>query len=146
MSTNIKPLKSLSGDEQVAFYHARERRGAAQDAIAFDADIASPFDMGTEASILDTPVALTTDYPIPKDGWIGVSFSAPVTAGELTIASNGGRTLGTPTLVADQIHRLGKFNRSLLLLPSGTNLVGTVTLHVFDEWFRPNAVATGVWT
>lgn len=126
---------------QAALFHARERRRSAQDVQTFDPDVASPFNMG---SVLATN-PLGTPYPIPKDAQLGVSFSVPVSAGQLTVATNGGRTIGTPALAADQIHRLGKLNRALLLTPTSA-IAGTVTLHVFDEWYRPSAIATGIFT
>lgn len=131
----------LSEQEQAALFHARERRSHAQDVQSFDDDIASPFSMGTVAASGSLP----TPYPARKDAQIGVSFSVPVTAGQLVVDLADGRSIGTPALAAGQVHRLGNIRRALELTPTCA-IAGTVTLHVFDEWFRPDPISTGVFT
>lgn len=134
-------FKELTEQEQAALYHARERRSSAQDVQSFDADVTSPFDMGTVAATGDLP----TPYPSRKDAQLGISFSVPIAVGQLTVDLADGRTMGTPALAADQVHRLGNIRRALELTPSCA-IAGTVTIYVFDEWFRPDAIATGVFS
>jgi len=137
----LQSFKELTEAEQAALFHARERRSSAQDHQSFDTDIASPANMGTVAAT--NP--LTTAYDVPKDAQLGVSFSVGVSAGQLTVATNDSRTIGTPALAANQVHRLGNIRRALELTPTCA-IAGTVTIHVFDDWFRPTAIATGVFT
>lgn len=126
---------------QAALYHNRERRRALSRERSFSAQVASPFALGSVAAGGDSPNPLVLLDSIN----IGVSFSAPVNAGQLTIDTNRGKTLGTPALVADQIHRLGFFEKNVALTPSCA-VAGTVTIHILDDRRIPSAVATGVFT
>lgn len=136
----VSPRGSRPGRAQAELFHARERRRAAQRQRAFDADAATPFDMGTVAAGNPLP----TPYPMRAASRLAVSFSAPLTAGQLTV-SIGARTLGTPALTADEIRRLEFGERNEDVVPQSA-IAGTVTLYVLDEWARPRAVATGTFT
>lgn len=122
---------------QAALYHSRERNRDLNRGRRFASLVSSPFDLGSVAGGNPSPNA----FSMPAAANIGISFSGAVTAGDIIIAV-GSRTLGTPDLSADQIHRLGFFETGVQLIPTCAN-AGTVTLHYLDQWFRPSAVATG---
>lgn len=126
---------------QAALYHNRERRRSLSRERSFSAQVASPFALGSVGTGGDSPNPLVLLDSIN----IGVSFSAPVTAGQLTIDTNRGKTLGTPALAADEIHRLGFFEKNVTLTPSCA-VAGTVTIHILDDRRIPSAVATGTFT
>lgn len=106
----------------------------------FSGYISSPFDLGSVAAtgVLPNP------FLMKAAGNIGISFSAGITAGQLTI-SRGSRTIKTPNLVANQIHRLGFFETKFSLTPSCA-IAGTVTIHYLDHYFKSSPVATGTFT
>lgn len=118
-----------------------ERRREAARKSRFSSLIASPFDMGTVGATNPSPNALV----LPSAGVIGISFSTGVTAGQVTIETGSGRSLGTPDLAADVIHRLGFFEPGVALTVTGA-IAGTATLHYLDDWRRSAAIATGVFT
>ena len=124
-----------------ALHHARERRQHAQDRTIFDGDVTSAFDMGTVTATNPLP----NPYVMKGNARIGVSFSVNITAGQLTLATEGARTLETPALDADVVYRLDYLERARTLTPTCA-IAGTVSLHVFDEWMLPSVVATGVFT
>jgi len=105
-------------------------------------------------SLIDTPASLGTvaagnqspnSVALPASGVIGISFSAPVAAGQLTAETSTGRSLGTPALAANTIHRMGYFEPGVTFKATSA-IAGTVTLHYLDEWRRSNAIATGVFS
>lgn len=119
----------------------RDRRVESARKTQFGSLIATPFDMGTVAAT--NP--LTDDLVLPEAANIGISFDDAVTAGDLIITTSTGRTLGTPDLSADELWRIGFFERSVeILVESG--IAGTVTLHYLDDRRVPFAIATGVFT
>jgi hypothetical protein len=101
----------------------------------------TPFDMGTVAINNPSPNELV----LPESGDIGVSFSVPVSLGQLIVSSNSGRTLGTPNLVADQVWRIGFFERAITMVAQSA-VAGTVTIHFLDGHRKPFSIATGVFT
>lgn len=125
---------------QAALYHNRERNRSLRRGKKFTSLISSPFDLGTVAAGSPSPNPLV----LPAASFVGISFSSGVTASELTVAV-GLRTIGTKALAADEIFRLGFFERAFSLVPT-SDIAGTVTLYRFDQWFRASAIATGVFT
>jgi hypothetical protein len=125
---------------QAALYHNRERNRDLNRGRRFASLVSSPFDLGTVAGGNPSP----NPFSMPVAANIGISFSGTVTAGDISISASS-RTLGTPDLAADEIHRLGFFEAGVSIIPTGAN-AGTVTLHYFDQWFRPSAIATGVFS
>lgn len=132
------PLASGLGRSR---FHARERRRAAVDLDGFAADIASPFDLGTVGAGSPLP----NPYVIPANSRLAISFSVGLTATELTLATEVGRTLGTPALATDEIHKLQHLERARTLVPDAA-IAGTISLYVLDEWSRETLVATGIFT
>lgn len=130
---------------QAALFHARERRASAQDVISFNTLIATPTNMGT----VGATNPLTTPVVIPKNANIGVSFSVILTQGQVTIDTenpgSGTRTITVPALAADVVHNIGPITQLRTLTPTGA-IAGTITIYVFDDWHRPTAIATGVFT
>ena len=122
---------------QAALFHMRERRRAAANVQR----TTTGFDLGTAAALSELP----NPYVVAANAEYAVSFSAAVTADELTVATETARTLGTPALDPDQIRRIGYFERGRTLTPTA-GIAGTVTLYVLDDWSRPIPVATGVFT
>jgi len=138
------PLATLSGPDarRIAghLYRNRRRRRSAQDLRAYAALIASPFDLGTAAAGNDLP----NTFQLPANGYLGIAIDASSSAGDLSV-SIGGRNVGIAGGGADQIFRLGYAERAEEIevsIGSGAPS-GAVTLYVFDEWFRPFAIATG---
>lgn len=127
----------VASARQAALYYSRERR---RDAAKIQRATLA-FDLGTAAAANPLP----EPYTLAASGEFAVSFSAPVTAGQLTVATEVGRTLGTPALAADQIYPLGFFERARTLIPESA-IAGDVTLYILDNWRRPIAVATGTFT
>lgn len=126
---------------QASLYHSRERRRDLNRKRSFSGQVASPFALGSVASGGSSPNALSLLDSIE----IGISFSASVTAGQLTVATNTGRTISTPALDANQIHRLGFIEKGVDLTPS-CSVAGDVTIHILDQWRRPFIIATGTFT
>lgn len=126
---------------QAALFHNRERRRALSRERSFSAQIASPFDLGSAAAAGDSPNPLVLLDSIN----VAVSFSAAITAGQLTIDTNRGKTLGTLALAADEIHRLGFFEKNVSLTPSCA-IAGDVTIYILSDRRIPSVVATGTFT
>lgn len=126
---------------QAALYHARKRREAAARFGRFASLIATPETLTTAAAGNPLGSALT----MPAASMISVSFSADLTAGQLTVDTNTSRTIGVPDLAADEIRLLGWFEKGVELTPDCA-IAGTVTLYVLNEWTKPFSVATGVFT
>ena len=127
---------AASPRQAALFYNRERRRDAAKVQHA-----TLQFDLGTVGAGGDLPES----YTLAAAGDFAISFDAPVAAGEVTVATEVGRTLGTPALAADQIHRLGYFERARTLTVTSA-IAGTATLYVLDNWRRPIVVATGVFT
>ncbi len=134
----LTPLASGLGRSR---FHARERRRAAADQDEFAADIASPFDLGTVGAGSPLP----NPYVMPANARLAMSFSVDLTATELTLVTEVGRTLGTPALLADEIYKLQHLERARTLVPDA-DIAGTISLFVLDEWSRETLIATGVFT
>lgn len=100
----------------------------------------TPHNLGTQAAL----AAATTPLVMPQAAWLGVSLNAVVTAGNIEIAV-GSRTIRTSALSANQIARIGYFERGFTITPT-VNIAGTLTLYYFNEWFKGTAIATGIWT
>lgn len=114
-----------------ALYHARSRRRTADRVSKYAALIATPHDIGASAVTL------------PAAGEIAVAADVSVTAGDISIATNTSRTLETPDLDADQLHRLGHFEKGVTLDVTFTG--GDVTLYILDDWKKATAFATGTF-
>ena len=127
-------------DLQTALYHSRMRRKSLQRERKFEDLFATPHNLGTQAAL----VAATTPFVMPQAAWLGVSLNAVVTAGNIEIAV-GSRTIRTSALSANQIARIGYFERGFTITPT-VNIAGTLTLHYFNQWFKGTAIATGIWT
>lgn len=118
------------------------RRREAQRSVAFKGLIASP-------QVLTGGLAPATSstLALPQTGHVGVSYSVPITSGQLLVNVNNGRALGTPNLAANQIFRVGWLERGLLIDVELTAAVaGTATLYYMNEWKKPSAIATAVFT
>lgn len=106
-------------------------------------------------TLIATPESLTggvapatsSALTLPAGGFLGISYSVGVAAGELLANTAGGRILGTPALDADIIHRIGWFEKDVDIdLEINAAIAGTATLHHLDEWRLPDAIATAVFT
>ena len=124
-----------------ALYHSRERLRNARRIDKAQALIDSPHDLGTVAAGNPSSSPLT----LPYDAEYGISFSAGITSGELTVATEPSRSLGTPDLAADQVRKLGFFHKDRTFTPA-SDVAGDVTLYIFDNWSRPKAIATGTFS
>jgi len=120
-------------------FNARKRQLAAQNFTSYKDDIASPVDLGSVAAGNDLSA-----YTTPAGSRLAVSFSNPITAGQLTVAI-GANTLGIPDLAADEVRRLDwAENTEQVVINSA--IAGTVTLYVLNQWQEPFQIATGVFT
>ena len=116
------------------------RRCFAQDQTAY-ADLRAAPSALTGGAAPATSSALS----LPANARLGISFSAPVGAGQLSVDTETGRTLGTPALVADEIYRLDWLERTVDVTITSA-IAGTATLYVFDQWMRSYPIATVVFT
>lgn len=113
-------------------YHVRERRRERQDLSAYQFLIATPIDVASDSIVL------------PANGEIGVSFSTPVAAGDLTVTV-GSRNLENPALDADVVHKLGYFERGRELSFVWSGDPATITVYVIDL-DRKFEIGTGALT
>jgi hypothetical protein len=119
-----------------------DRRRAAQRKVGFKSLITSP-------QVLTGGIApaISSALALPNGAYLGLSYSVAVTSGQLQANTNGGRTLGTPDLDADEIHRIGWFERGFSMdLEITAAVAGTATLHYLDEWRNSFPIATAVFT
>lgn len=94
-------------------------------------------------SFIDSPVnVLPSGVELPEAANIGISFSANISAGNLTLTTQKSRALKTPALQAGVIHRIGFFEKGTKLIPSCT-VSGTVSIYYLDDWRNPYLIATG---
>lgn len=94
-------------------------------------------------SFINSPVnALPSGIKLPEAANIGVSFSAVIAAGNLTLTTQKGRALKTPALQAGVIHRLGFFDKGTVLTPS-SSVAGIISIYYLDDWRNPYLIATG---
>lgn len=123
-----------------ALYLKRKRLRLQQEVRAFDALVASPFDLGSAAA----GSALPNTFALPHNGRFAVSASAGVQQGDLLIAF-GARIVSTRSLAADELYRLHYFERDRLVeLSSDPGCPACdVTLYLLDERFKPFPIATG---
>ena len=125
---------------QTSLYHSRMRRKSLQRERKFEDLFATPYGLGTQAAL----AAATTPFVMPQAAWLGVSLSVGAAAGNIKIAV-GTRTILTSALSANQITRIGYFERGFKITPT-VDIAGTLTLYYFNEWFKGTTIATGVWT
>lgn len=126
---------------QAALYNARKRRRYAAEFQRFSADISSPEDLGSVASGLDLSA-----YTVKGSVNLGISLDQNITVDSVQITTGRfGRTIVVPVTPADVVARIG-YHPKGETFTIAAGLTGTVTLYVFDEWFRPTAIATGVFT
>lgn len=91
--------------------------------------------------------ATSSALNLPAGGNLGISYSVGVAAGELLANTAGGRILGSPALNADEIHRIGWFEKDVDVdLEINASKAGTATLHHLDDWRLPDAIATAIFT
>lgn len=119
----------------------QERRREAARKGRFASIISTPEDLGTVAAGNPASSSLT----LPAGAYIGISIDSGCTAGQLEVATSTGRTLATPALAADEIHRLGFLERDVAITPESA-VAGTVSIYYFDEWRVPYEIATGVFS
>lgn len=108
----------------------RERRLEASRKKSFQPLMTSPTDVSS--------VGLT----LPESGNIGVSYSVPISQGQLLLNSSNGRSVGTPDLAANQVWRIGFYEKGVVLNPAQTP-AGTLTIHYLDDRRVPHVIATG---
>lgn len=119
---------------------ALKRNKEARSHNFFDGDVASPFDLGSVGAASPSP----NPYNVLGRMRLGISFSVPITGGQLTLDSNS-REYATPSLGADEIHRLDVFPVGRDIIPTCA-IAGTVTLFVFDQWMNSQEIANGIFT
>lgn len=132
------PGRPFSDLTQAALFRHRQRR--AEQRAAAVASAPATVDLGTVAAT----EPLGNSYTTLTRAYYGVSFSAPVAAGELTVATPR-ESLSTPALTADQIYLLGFVGPEVALTLTSA-IAGTVSLWVLDHWRKPFILATGVFT
>jgi hypothetical protein len=90
-------------------------------------------------AIIGTPASLP--LTLPEAGVIGVSSSAAVSQGQLIVTTSTGRTLGTPALAANQVWRIGFFERGVVMnITAGPN--GTARFHYLDDRRDDSVIAS----
>lgn len=119
------------------FAQIRENRKDREDLSKFRLLRAAPTNLGTNS---------LAGLKLPGSGIIAFSYSASLAAGNISIAVSGGRTLLNPALVANQLDRLGWFEKSKTLTISRvTGNLGTISVFVMDRG-RRILIATGVFS
>lgn len=93
-------------------------------------------------ALISTPASLPLS--LPEAGVLGVSCSAPVSQGQLIVTSSTGRTMGTPNLAANEIWRIGFFEKGVEMDITAAP-AGTVRLHYLDDRREPFIIATGTF-
>lgn len=92
------------------------------------------------------PVA-SAALALPANARLAASSDVPVAAGAVVVNVAGGRVLGTPALVADQIYEVGYLEAGkTVTLEKTTAGAGTITLYYLDEWKRPYPIASATFT
>lgn len=120
----------------------QKRRRAEALKSRFAALIAAP--QALAAGIAPTTSAALT---LPSEAFLGVSYSVPVTSGQLQLNTSTGRVLGTPDLAANEIHRIGFIERGVTVDVQLTAAVaGTATIHYLNGRRQPFAIATATFT
>lgn len=94
------------------------------------------------AGLIGTPASLP--LAIPEAGVIGVSSSVAVAQGQLIITTSTGRTLGTPDLAANEVWRIGFFERGVQINITAAP-AGTARLHYLDDRRDAFVIATGTF-
>ena len=93
-----------------------------------------------------SPVA-SSFVKLPAAGYLAISHSVAVTAGELVSNTSRGKILGTVNLNASELHRIGWFERDVDINLELTSAVpGTATLYYLDAWRRPYQIASAIFT
>lgn len=116
---------------QASLYYNRERRRDLHRRQSFS----QQFALGNVAAGGASPNLYTLLDSIE----VGISFSVPTAINQLMVTTNSGRTLGTPILMANEIHLLGFLEKGITLRPS-CSIPGTVNLYIFDN---RQIIATG---
>jgi len=119
----------------------RKRRLGRKVLSRYSALIASPFDLGTVAATGTLP----NPFVVPESTRFAISLSAGVTAGQLRILTSRGRTIATPTLVANRIFKT-EFMEIGVDLEIASDVAGTVSLYIVDGFGTTSVVASGVFT
>lgn len=90
------------------------------------------------AGLIQTPASLP--LPLPEAGVLGVSSSVSVSQGQLIVTTSTGRTIGTPNLAANEVWRIGFFERGVQInITAGPN--GTARLHYLDDRREASIIA-----
>lgn len=96
---------------------------------------------GSFTALIETPASLP--LMLPEAGVLGVSSSVGVSQGQLIMSTSTGRSIGTPDLAANEIWRIGFYERGVEIDISSAPS-GTVTLHYLDDRRDAFAIATGI--
>lgn len=118
----------------------RRRHRYRRDFLEFKPLIDTPEDLGTASAGDPLPTTLT----LPANARIGISASEAVEAGDLVVNVNGD-AIGIRGGPADEVFPLAwREEDEVVEVEIGAGCPPcTVTLHVFDRWTRPFAIATG---
>ena len=96
-------------------------------------------------SLMNSPVNVSSGVlTLPESGNIGVSFSAPVSQGQILLNSSTGRSVGTPDLAANEVWRIGFYEKGVQLDPA-VSISGTLSIHYLDDRRVPHVIATGAF-
>ena len=84
---------------------------------------------------------------LPFHGNLAISYSVAVTAADIAVNTSTGRVLELPPLDADEIHRLGFFERGVdITIDTLISIAGVATIYYLDQWRNPHAIATSTFT
>lgn len=93
-------------------------------------------------ALITTPGAIPVT--LPDAGVIGISSSVSVSQGQLIATTSTGRTLGTPDLAANEVWRIGFYERGVEIDVTAAP-AGTVRLHYLDDRRDAFVIATGTF-
>jgi len=91
--------------------------------------------------------AISNALVLPANAYLAVSSDVSVTSGDVVINIAGGRVLGTPTLIANELHEIGFFELGReVTLEKTIAGAATITLYFLDRWKRPSIIASSTFT
>ena len=120
----------------------KRRRIEASRASRFSSLISSPDILtGGVAPAVSSPLSL------PAAGYLAISYSVGVTLGDLQLNTSTGKVLGTPNLDADELHRIGWFERNVAVDLEITGVIaGVASLYYLNDWRQEFLIGTATFT